>query len=93
MTMPVINGFAAPASARVIDKGQPAAAVQSKPQASQIAGEGAKETGESGKKQPPKESTPALAGSSEVQTTGTTAEEQRKKLAASMYPSTVARAT
>lgn len=53
---------------------------------SMIATEGASDPG-TGRKMTPKPSTPPLAGSAEVQTRGTTAEEMKKKLAASMYPS------
>lgn len=54
--------------------------------ASMVANEGATDPG-TGRKMTPAPSTPPLAGSAEVQTRGTTAEEMKKKLAASMYPS------
>lgn len=56
------------------------------PKSSMIGNEGARDPG-TGRKAAPTPSTPTLAGSAEVQTRGTTAEEMKKKLAASMYPS------
>lgn len=75
-------------SERVHDYGHRGAAGQAKPKAGQVAAEGAANPG-TGKKAAPAESQPALAGRPEVQdgTRGTTAEEQRKRLAQTMYPS------
>lgn len=58
----------------------------STPKQSQVAAEGATDPG-TGRRMEPTPSTPALAGSPEVQTTNTTAEERRKKSLGAMYPS------
>lgn len=83
-----VNGRKPYPAATVHEFGSVTAAVQSKPKQAQVAGEGASDPG-TGKKIDPKPSTPNLAPTIEVQSSGTTAEEARKKLVASFYPSTV----
>lgn len=83
-----INGRKPLPGATVQTEGVRVADAASSPKASQVAGAGATDSG-TGKHIPnPGESAPALAGpNSGVISTGTTAEEQRKRLTMKMYPS------
>lgn len=82
-----VNGRKPIATNVVHDYGHRGGAGTSSPKQSQIAGQGARDPGTGRHMQNSTESRPNLAPTSQVITTGTTAEEQRKKLASSMYPS------
>lgn len=81
-----VNGRRPAIKVDIHDYGTSGTARKAGLKSSMVGNEGATDPG-TGRKLEPKPSTPPLAGSAEVQTRGTTAEEMKKKLAASMYPS------
>lgn len=91
MSGATVNGRKPIAANVVHDYGQNGAAKDTQLQQSQVAGMGARDPDPGAGKHiaNPTGSKPPLAGSAEVQagTTGTTAEEQAKRLAGRMYPS------
>lgn len=91
MSGATVNGRKPIAANVVHDYSKNGSSKDSTPKASQIAGMGARDPDPGAGKHiaTPGQSKPELAGSPEVQsnTTGTTVEEQRKRLAGRMYPS------